>query len=112
MNSSLISASISLMVITGGMFLLAKAKIEMLGKFFKVIAYFIIIVGFLNLGTTFLHCVMRSYGNYHFYSKMNRYEQFKEKHSHSKKSCSWGHWHYKNPNGLRDSSYCMPGSGN
>jgi len=45
----LIAASMSLLVIVAGMFLLAKTQKENLSNLFKYVSYFIILVGFLNL---------------------------------------------------------------
>ena len=44
----LIAASFSLLVIVAGMFLLAKTQKDNLSNFFRYVAWFVIIVGFLN----------------------------------------------------------------
>lgn len=45
----LVASSLSLLVIAVGMFLYAKTLKENLSRFFKIVALFIVIVGFLNL---------------------------------------------------------------
>ena len=55
----LIPASLTLISLTAGMFLLAKINKDNLGIFFKVIAYFIIVASFLNLACCALHCAMQ-----------------------------------------------------
>jgi hypothetical protein len=78
MDSILISSGLSLLALTGGMFLLAKSNKDMLSMFFKLVAYFIIIVSFLNLACTALHGVMRIYGKHYFYNRMRDHEKFRE----------------------------------
>lgn len=65
----LIAASMSLLVIIAGMFLLAKTQKENLSNLFKYVSYFVILAGFLNLfggGAIFMvkkcmqHCVSTS----------------------------------------------------
>lgn len=86
----LIAASMSLLVIIAGMFLLAKTQKENLSNMFKYVSYFVIIVGFLNLfggGAFFMakkcmkHCMNQSQG--HCGKKDDCC-----KHKKSKKSCS------------------------
>ena len=68
----LIAASMSLLVIIAGMFLLAKTQKENLSNFFKYVSYFVILIGFLNLiggGAIFMakkcmkHCAAMSQGH-------------------------------------------------
>lgn len=68
----LIAASLSLLVIIAGMFLLAKTQKENLSNLFKYVSYFVILVGFLNLfggGAFFMakkcmkHCSVQSKGH-------------------------------------------------
>lgn len=86
----LIAASMSLLVIIAGMFLLAKTQKENLSNLFKYVSYFVIIVGFLNLfggGVLFMakkcmkHCMNQSQG--HCGKKDDCC-----KHKKSKKACS------------------------
>jgi len=56
-----ISISLTILALTGGMFLLAKSNKDNLGIFFKIIAYFIIIASFLNLAGSTIHCAMKFY---------------------------------------------------
>jgi|GEM_PF-5202160 len=49
-----IPISVALLALTSGMLLLAKTRKENLGKFFKVISYFIIISSFLIMGLTII----------------------------------------------------------
>lgn len=84
----LIAASMSLLVIIAGMFLLAKTQKENLSNLFKYVSYFVILAGFLNLfggGAFFVvkkcmqHCV----------SKCQDHCGKKDKcHKKNKKSCS------------------------
>ena len=46
----LVSISLALIALLGGMFLLAKTQKDNLNLFFKVVAYFIIVVSFLSIG--------------------------------------------------------------
>ena len=68
----LIAASMSLLVIIAGMFLLAKTQKENLSNLFKYVSYFVILVGFLNLfggGAIFMakkcmsHCAAMNSGH-------------------------------------------------
>ena len=56
----LIATSLSLLAIVAGMHLLAKTKKEDLGKFFKYVSYFVIVVGFLSIACIgargIMHC--------------------------------------------------------
>ncbi len=86
----LIAASMSLLVIIAGMFLLAKTQKENLSNLFKYVSYFVIRVGFLNLlggGAVFMakkcmrHCMNQS--QVHCGKKDDCYKNKK-----TKKSCS------------------------
>ena len=55
----LIATALSLIAIVFGMFLLAKAKSETLGKFFKLVSWFVIVMGFLCLLCLGIRCVKR-----------------------------------------------------
>lgn len=58
----MIAIPLTLLVITGGMFLLAKTQKENLGNLFKYISYFVIVVGFLALLCTTARGVKRMMG--------------------------------------------------
>lgn len=55
----IVAVPLTLLVITGGMFLLAKTQKENLGNLFKYVSYFIIIAGFLALACTVARGVKR-----------------------------------------------------
>ncbi len=53
----LIAFTLSLLAIVAGMFLLAKTKSETLGKFFKFVSWFVIIMGFLCIVCLSMRCM-------------------------------------------------------
>jgi hypothetical protein len=55
----LIPASLTLIALAGGMFLLAKTNKDNLGIFFKIISLFIIIGSFMNFGAIGIRCAMQ-----------------------------------------------------
>jgi len=57
----LVPVSITLLALSTGMFLLAKANKDNLGVFYKIVAYFIIVASFLNLACCAMHCAMQFY---------------------------------------------------
>jgi hypothetical protein len=71
MATALISSALGLIAFTGGMFLLAKTKKELLGVFFKIASYFIICVSLLLILCTAFHGIIHSFGKFH---KMDGYE--------------------------------------
>ncbi len=86
----LIAASMSLLVIIAGMFLLAKTQKENLSNFFKYVSYFVILVGFLNLfggGALFMakKCMRHAVAQCESHCKKGDDCHKKNKH---KKSCS------------------------
>ena len=84
----LIAASMSLLVIIAGMFLLAKTQKENLSNLFKYVSYFVILVGFLNLFGGGAFFVMKRCMQ-HCMSKSQDHCGKKDScHKKSKKSCS------------------------
>lgn len=53
---AMITICLALLVIVAGMFLLAKTRTELLGKFFKFVSYMVIILGFLCVVCCLIHC--------------------------------------------------------
>ena len=53
------SISLALLVIVAGMFLLAKTSKDNLGKFFKIVSYFVIISGFLVIFCSITYGIVR-----------------------------------------------------
>ena len=70
------SIALTLIALTGGMFLLAKTHKDNLGVFFKIIAYFIIIASFLNLICTAAHNAFKYYGKARFGHEMMMHKKF------------------------------------
>jgi hypothetical protein len=91
-----IAIGLSLIALTGGAFLLAKTKKDLLSSFYKGIAYFVIIAGFLNILSAGLHGTMKFYGMKHSY-KMRMHEGYMKDqgfHHHGMKmacSCNRGY---------------------
>lgn len=73
MHTLLISVSLSMISLAGGMILLERTNKDNLGLFFRLISYFIIIVSFLALAFTALQGCMSMYGKSNWH-KM-RYEK-------------------------------------
>lgn len=87
----LIAASMSLLVIIAGMFLLAKTQKENLSNLFKYVSYFVILIGFLNLfggGLIFMakkcmsHCQSQSQMNCDRHDSCNKHKKHKKACSH------------------------------
>jgi len=72
----LIPIALTLIAITAGMFLLAKTNKDNLGILFKIVAYFIIISGFLNLACSAMMCMMGFYGKHHFNGEMKMHNKW------------------------------------
>lgn len=70
------SISLTILALTGGMFLLAKTNKDNLGLFFKIIAYFIIITSFFNLAGSTIHCAMKFYHKEYLCNEIRMRENF------------------------------------
>jgi hypothetical protein len=79
-----ISIGITLLALTGGMFLLAKVKNDALGTLFKVAAWTIIICCVINLGCTVLRGFMK-FSGMHARHEMKMHEKMEKKHKKWKK---------------------------
>lgn len=83
----IVASSLSLLAIVAGMFLYAKTIKDNLNQFFKIAAYFIIIVGFINLfvGSAFImmekiykHHQKMEKGNYGHHGKKMKKHKYKQ----------------------------------
>lgn len=91
----LIASSLSLLAIVAGMFLYAKTIKDQLNRLFKIVSFFIIIVGFLNLFAGSAFYIMKKiyrFGIHHRNMEMGIYvphgNKMKwQKHKHKHMSC-------------------------
>ncbi|MDF2453775.1 MAG: hypothetical protein K0S26_3279, partial [Bacteroidota bacterium] len=74
-----ISVGITLLALTGAMFLLAKTNKDGLGTMFKAVAWVIIVCCFINLGCTLLHGLMKFSGR-HSRHEMKMHKKMEKKH--------------------------------
>jgi hypothetical protein len=89
MHTLLISISVSLIALAGGMFLLEKTNKDNLGLFFKVIAYLIIILSLLILACTAIKGSMNHCGKSHRH--LMGYEEFMDDHIRPMGKCMGSH---------------------
>lgn len=112
MDEILISVGLSLIALTGGMFLLAKINKDSLGMIYTIVAYFIIIASFINLACTGLLCVGKMYGK--MYGKAQHHELMMYK-KHKKGYKDYHHgmnkYHQSGPMNCCAMNDCKPGSG-
>jgi len=73
----IISVGVSLVALAAGAFLLAKANRENYGLWYKIIAWFIIVASFLNMGCAAMHSAMKFYGRHYMHHEKKMYKKMK-----------------------------------
>lgn len=73
----IISIGVSLVALAAGAFLLARASRENFGLWYKIIAWFIIVASFLNLGCAAMHSAMKFYGRHYMHHEKKMYKKMK-----------------------------------
>src|SRR4051812_273513 len=69
MSSMYISTGVGLVALAAGTLLLAMARRDNLGIWYKIAGWFIILASIINMGCAALHCAMKFYGKQHMYKE-------------------------------------------